>query len=86
MDVHGITLAHFGEAIMPYAGRPVLDKTALPGRFSFSLHWASDHDPTQPNGPTLFTAVQEQLGLKLMPSKGAVTVLVVDHADAPTPD
>ena len=39
-----------------------------------------------PNGPTLLTAIQEQLGLKLESTKGAVDVLVIDHVDRPTPD
>ncbi len=85
LEVHGITLARLGEVIMPYAGRPVVDKTALTGRFSFKLHWANEHDATD-DGPTIFTAVEEQLGLKLRPAKGPVQVLVVDHVEAPTQD
>ena len=39
-----------------------------------------------PNGPSLFTAIEEQLGLKLESSKGPVDVLVIDHVERPTPD
>jgi len=39
-----------------------------------------------PNGPSLFTAIEEQLGLKLESTKGPVEVLVIDHVDRPTPD
>ena len=57
-------------------GRPVIDKTGLDGVFDFSLEWTTD-----PDGPSIFTALQEQLGLKLEAKKGPVEVLVVDHAE-----
>lgn len=65
--------------------RPVEDKTDTPGTFDFEMHWTPT-EGTQQNdsGPSLFTAVEEQLGLKLHPSKGPVWVIVVDHAEMPS--
>lgn len=68
------------------AERTVLDKTGVPGRFDFDLHF-DPHDSTsntETNDPDFFTAVQEQLGLKLQSAHAAVPVLVVDHVDPPT--
>jgi uncharacterized protein (TIGR03435 family) len=67
--------------------RPILDKTGLAGRFDFVLSWtpldaAETTDPTAP--PGIFTAVQEQLGLKLEPVKAPAEVLVVDKAERPS--
>lgn len=56
--------------------RPVVDKTGLDGVFDFTLQWTTD-----PEGPSIFAALQEQLGLKLEAKKGPVEVLVVDHAE-----
>jgi uncharacterized protein (TIGR03435 family) len=63
---------------------PVLDKTGLTGFYQFDLKYADEvsREPAEnPLGPSIFTAVQEQLGLKLESRKGPVEVLVVDHAE-----
>jgi uncharacterized protein (TIGR03435 family) len=63
---------------------PVLDKTGLTGFYQFELRYANEVSPSQeesPAGPSVFTAVQEQLGLKLESKKGPVEVLVIDHAE-----
>ena len=57
----------------------VVDMTGLKGTYEFQLVWAPDTDPG--SGPSLFTAVQEQLGLRLEPRKGTLEVLVVDNAE-----
>jgi uncharacterized protein (TIGR03435 family) len=62
-------------------GRSVIDNTGLNGAYNVGLTWAADDDPS---GPSLFTAVQEQLGLKLEPTKGPVETLVIDHAERPS--
>ncbi|HEX4039778.1 MAG TPA: TIGR03435 family protein [Acidobacteriaceae bacterium] len=75
--------------------RPVVDQTSLTGRYDFDLDWAPDE--TQFDGslaspsagtpsPPLFTAIQEQLGLKLTATRGPVETLVVDKAEQPTPN
>jgi uncharacterized protein (TIGR03435 family) len=71
--------------------RIVLDRTGLTGAYDFSVTWKSGGFAVSPagasdDGPSLFTALQEQLGLKLEPSRGPVDVLVVDSAERPTPD
>jgi uncharacterized protein (TIGR03435 family) len=73
--------------------RPVLDKTGLTGRFDFDLAWTPDETqfggrgatmPGDPNAPNIFTAFQEQLGLKLEPQKAPIDVLVIDRVERPS--
>jgi uncharacterized protein (TIGR03435 family) len=76
--------------------RVVANQTHLTGTFDFDLEWAdlaflfspqaNANDPPLADGPSLFTALQEQLGLKLESSKAPVDVLVIDHVERPTPD
>lgn len=69
-------------------GRPVIDQTGLAGRYEFTLNWTADDVASSSadaaDGPSLFTALQEQLGLKLESTKGPVPLLVVDHAEKPS--
>jgi len=67
--------------------RPVMDETALNGEFAFTLEWTpslSEPDAGPSSRPSLFTAVQEQLGLKLESTKGPVEVLVINHVEMPS--
>jgi uncharacterized protein (TIGR03435 family) len=66
--------------------RVVVDRTGLMGNFNLSLEWAPDELSADCGGGSIFTALQEQLGLKLEPTRGPVDVLVIDHAEKPTPD
>src|SRR6185437_13195297 len=61
-------------------GRPVVDETGVQWSGKLALNW------NDAAGPTVWTAIQEQLGLKLEPAKGTVPVLLIDHADAPSPN
>jgi uncharacterized protein (TIGR03435 family) len=78
-------------------GRPVVDKTGLSGPFDFDLNWTPSwaRDPSfdrsrlpgvDVTGPDLFTAVQEQLGLKFVAEKDDQSVLLIDHVEQPTLD
>jgi uncharacterized protein (TIGR03435 family) len=58
--------------------RPVIDTTGLKGRYDFTLEWAQRDTDT---GQSLFTALQEQLGLRLVAQKGPVEILVIDHVE-----
>jgi uncharacterized protein (TIGR03435 family) len=72
------TLARLAEMLAFVRQEPVVDKTGLDGEFDFTLSW----DENQ--GPTLATAVQEQLGLKLEPQKVPVSLFVIDSAQKPS--
>jgi uncharacterized protein (TIGR03435 family) len=69
-------------------GRPVLDRTGLQGEFDFTLDYEKDPDAPPGNlalvGPSMFTALQAQLGLKLESIKAPVEVLAIDHAEQPS--
>ena len=68
--------------------RTVIDRTGLTGAFDFRLEWmpprASAEQSDNVNAPSIFTAVQEQMGLKLKAGKGPVDYLVIDHAEKPS--
>ena len=68
--------------------RMVLDRTGLSGVFNFTLNFLPDGSPIDAsnNWPSLPTALQEQLGLKLEPARGPVEMLVIDSVERPTPD
>jgi uncharacterized protein (TIGR03435 family) len=76
----------FANHLAPIVGRTVLDRTGLTGLFAIKLDWMPDEalPGNESPGPSIFTAVQEQLGLKLESIKGPVEVLVIDHAEKPT--
>lgn len=81
-----VTIADFALDMQSFLDRPIVDQTGLTGKFDFSLHWTPDNvEATDPNAPPgLFTAIQEQLGLKLEPVKAPADVIVIDHVDRPS--
>ncbi len=91
IDMSGVT-----KALSSLLGRTVVDKTGFAGAFDIHLEWTPDPDkanhpdPGGPDraladtsGPSIFTVLQEQLGLKLESAKGPVEVLVIDHVEKP---
>lgn len=81
------TMTYLALSLVIEARRPVIDRTGLTGDFDIELTFAPFNAPIADSvAPDLFTAVQEQLGLKLEPTRAAVDVLVVDHAERPTAD
>jgi uncharacterized protein (TIGR03435 family) len=88
------TVPQLADLLSRHLQQPVLDKTGVDGRFSIQLEWAFDATPqagapgpeTSDPGASLFTAVQEQLGLKLEPHMSDVEFLVVDSVQKPSDD
>jgi uncharacterized protein (TIGR03435 family) len=85
----GIPIASMVPPLTQQLGRIVQDKTGLTGKYDVELRWTDDTGPdtrpaSDPAAPSIFTAIQEQLGLKLDSQKAPVEVLVIDHVDAPS--
>jgi uncharacterized protein (TIGR03435 family) len=86
-------LSYLSWWIAQVQNRPVVDKTGLSGFWDFTLEFVPDRMESRrgpngesiplPEGPTIYTALREQLGLKLQPEKGPVEVYVIDHAEKP---
>jgi len=82
----GITMQAFAGMLDYVAGRVVVDRTGLPGRYEFSLRFVPPGRPPavgSDDPPDFFTALQEQVGLRLKASRAAVDTLVVDHIERP---
>jgi uncharacterized protein (TIGR03435 family) len=99
MMAGGFPLSQLASALSQLTQRVVVDRTGLAGNFDFELTFTPDQTMMRggpppgvtlpaidPDGPSIFTALQEQLGLKLEPSQGPVDVLIIDRVEAPTPD
>jgi bla regulator protein blaR1 len=98
MTGNSASMSQLANSLAPFLGRIVFDRTELRGNFDFTLKWTPDQvpaglerkaaamnlPPVDPNGPSIFTALQEQLGLKLDAVKGPVDVLVIDRVEHPT--
>ena len=98
LPVSNATFAEFAGVMQTAVlDRPVVDRTGLPGRYDFTLTWTADDsqfaqmgvrvpppsgDPNAP--PGLFTAIQEQLGLRLEPTTAPVGALIIDRVEKPS--
>jgi uncharacterized protein (TIGR03435 family) len=74
---HGVPIASLAAALARVAGYSVLDRTQLGGMFDLDLKWTPEN--SKGTGPDLFTAIQEQLGLKLEAGRAPIESLLVDH-------
>jgi uncharacterized protein (TIGR03435 family) len=93
-----VVLSQFVTALTRNLGRTVINKTeGLQGKYDFTLNWGADElgaplpssqggtaQPADASGPSIFTAIQDQLGLKLEPGKGPVECVVIDHLERPS--
>ncbi len=97
--VQNATMEEFADVMQAHLDRPVVDQTGLKGRFDFQLQWTPDETPHASSGgpgeppkpperadsfPDLFTAMQQQLGLKLESTRARVDVLVIDKVEKPS--
>ncbi len=92
----GIDMKRLTDMLSALTGRTVLDQTGYTGSFNVHLEWTPDQStpgpgglaqfapPVDTGGPSIFTALQEQLGLKLESKKAPVEILVIDHAEKPS--
>ena len=93
------TMGQLVDALSSVTDRVVLNQTNITGKYDISVDYTPDQGQVQapaggtslppppsidPTGPSLFTALQEQLGLKLEPGKGPVEILVIDHVERPS--
>ena len=97
IDAQGVQLSMLANQLSNQLGRKVVDNTGLTGNYDIKLEWTPDDSQVQgprevggdaaaavdTSGPSVFTAVQEQLGLKLEGQKGPVDLVVVDKIEKP---
>jgi uncharacterized protein (TIGR03435 family) len=86
IDVHGMPLATLAALMGPSAGRVIVDATGLTGNWDLELRFAAPGQNADADSPSLFTALEEQLGLKLESGRAPVDVVVIDHIERPTQD
>jgi bla regulator protein blaR1 len=93
LNANAVQVSVLAMALSQLLGRTVTDKTGLQGLYDLKLQWALDAPPAagkvpeappDSNAPSIFTALQEQLGLKLDSAKGPVEIIVVDSVQKPT--
>jgi uncharacterized protein (TIGR03435 family) len=83
MAGRNIVMPVVAQSLSIVVGKPVKNETGLTGYYDFRLEWTPE-DAADQSGPSIFTAIQEQLGLRLEARKAPVEVLVIDHAEVPS--
>jgi uncharacterized protein (TIGR03435 family) len=98
LTARGMTMSGLARLLSGRVDRPVLDRTGLDSSYDLEIEWSSDlglspappgsagASELTPDGLSLFTALQEQLGLRLQATRGPVDVVVIDRAEPPGPD
>ena len=97
LSASGTTLSNLASTLarFPAVSRRVIDRTGLTGQFDFDLEWTplvtppgvvTPDRPSSETGPTIFTALQKQLGLRLESTKETIAVLVIDSVNPPSPN
>jgi uncharacterized protein (TIGR03435 family) len=95
VDAEAISINEYAKIFVMGLDRPVIDKTGITGEYDIHLEYApgdevrrrlaeNGRDPGEPSAPSIFTALQEQLGLKLESAKGPREFLVIDHVEKPS--
>ncbi len=95
LNFYGASMSSLALVLSNFSGRPVIDQTGLTARYDFSLDRSAvmalqmeragvPQPPAGDSGLSIFTAVQEQLGLKMVSGKSSVETLVLDHIEKPT--
>lgn len=92
----GAPIALLIKPLSQLMGRSIVDRTKLTGKYDFSVQWTpppgpfrlgdAGEPPADPDGISVFTALEEQLGLQLRAARGSVEILVIDHAQKPSVD
>jgi uncharacterized protein (TIGR03435 family) len=92
-----VSTAQLARVLTTFMGRPVIDETGLSGIFDFKMDFVldlprseqpqgADDGAAQSSGPSVFTSLREQLGLKLVPQKDPVEILVISYSEQPAPN
>lgn len=85
----GFTMEGLAYNLQNASGRVVFDRTGLAGTWEFTVDYVRGlqaDESAGPTGPSLFTALEEQLGLELVPAQEPISLVVIDRIERPTPD
>ena len=94
LGLRGCTMENLAQTLTGWTqsdlGRIIQDRTGLTGRYTLALQWTPENVPASAiqnySGPSIFTALKEQLGLELKPAKGPLDTIEMDHVEMPSPN